>query len=324
MKAHDAQPNGKHDHPPAQEAIDRPREATIPSISPDDAAAVVVQLTISVAHKRLVGCEESARKGDVEGVHRLRTSTRRARSALRVFRELLDGDWADLLADELKWLADKLGAVRDLDILQSRLAGAAAGESESVLSPLFQSFRQRHRAASRELRDALVSKRYKQLLKRLEEAAERPPLEEKSSEPCCEVLPALVDRDWNRLKKRARRLEAESPDTDFHEVRKRAKRARYASEAVSIALDPAAAKRAAKFARLATAVQDVLGEHQDAVVACQEIRRAVEAHPDEGPFNFAAGRLFEKQMAAAIAARTKFFPTWEKLDHKKNRSWLKV
>lgn len=323
MKAHDAQPNGKHDRA-RTDGIDRAREPAIPNISPDDAAAVAIQITFSLAHKRLVACEEGARKGDVEGVHRLRTSTRRIRSALRVFRDLLNADWADSLASEIKWLADQLGAVRDLDILQSRLAAAAEGESESVLSPLFQLLRQRHRAASRELRDTLTSKRYKVLLNRLEGAAEQPPLEERATEPCRDVLPPLVEHDWKRLKKLARQLTPESPDPDFHEVRKRAKRARYASEAVAIALDPDAAKHASHFARLATEVQDVLGEHQDAVIACEEIRRAVQPFATEGPFNFAAGRLFEKQAAAAAASRARFFPTWDKLDRKKNRRWLKV
>jgi hypothetical protein len=70
-------------------------------------------------------------------------------------------------------------------------------------------------------------------------------------------------------------------------------------------------------------VQDVLGEHQDAIVACQEINRLVAERPHDGPFNLAAGRLLERQEQAAGAARSQFFEVWAKLDRKKNVRWLK-
>ncbi len=121
---------------------------------------------------------------------------------------------------------------------------------------------------------------------------------------------------------RGRALGPHDPDEDFHAVRIRAKRARYAAEAVADALDDQAARDAERFAELATRVQDVLGENQDAIVAGQEILRIAAEHPNDGPFNFAAGRLLERQDIAARAARAKFFKVWDQLDRKKVRRWF--
>src|SRR5262249_1607035 len=162
-----------------------------------------------------------------------------------------------------------LGAVRDLDVLRTRLA-KSAGDTESALAPLFDSLAERHDHATIALRDGLRSPRYVELIARLAEAAERAPLTDEAAEPCRTALPPLVDDAWDRLKRPARRIVADSPDEDLHEVRKRAKRARYAAEAVSIALGEPGSEDASRFARRATDLQDVLGEHQDAVVACGE------------------------------------------------------
>ena len=74
---------------------------------------------------RLEAADPEARRGDVEGIHRLRTSTRRLRSELQAVRELVEKDWREHLEQELKWLATMLGNVRDLDILSHRLLAAA-------------------------------------------------------------------------------------------------------------------------------------------------------------------------------------------------------
>jgi CHAD domain-containing protein len=118
-------------------------------------------------------------------------------------------------------------------------------------------------------------------------------------------------------------LRKDDPDEAFHEVRKHAKRARHAAEAVRAALDPCAAADADRFARRARRVQDVLGDHQDSVVAAATIAATAAGHPDPGPFHFAAGRLFEREHCTAATARESFFDAWDDLDRKKLRRWLK-
>src|SRR5215213_912440 len=94
--------------------------------------------------------------------------------------------------------------------------------------------------------------------------------------------------------------DADDPGRDaaLHEVRKAAKRARYAAEVAR----PVLGRRAKAFARRVKAVQKVLGEHQDTVVIRGELRRiGVQAHLD-GENGFSFGRLHALQQASAERA----------------------
>lgn len=295
----------------------------LPPVRPDDPAAAAIQAALAIGSHWLGVNQPSASRGEEEGVHHLRTTTRRLRSALKLFRPLSDPTWVDDLAEKLKWLADTLGEVRDLDVLLTRME-AAAREADVVeaLGPLFDGLRARHERASAALREALASARYSELRTVLAGSVGSLPLEDGAWEPCRDALPPLVDDAWTRLKRAARALKRDDPDDDFHEVRKRAKRARYAAEAVREALGPALAGDVRRFARHARKVQDVLGEHQDAVVAAAEVRRAAAEHPTLGPFNFAAGQLLPREVQNAGDSRRRFFGVWEGLDRKRVVRWF--
>jgi CHAD domain-containing protein len=94
------------------------------------------------------------------------------------------------------------------------------------------------------------------------------------------------------------------------------KRARYAAEAV----EPAFGKPARALARALTGVQDVLGEHQDAVLAAEWLRRNA-ATFDEA-VGFAAGQLAMLELADARRARAAWPAAWQRAEERKLRSWL--
>ena len=292
-----------------------------PDVGPDEPAAHAIRMALIVDDRRLREHDPAARLGDVEGVHRMRTSTRRLRSNLRLFRPLLAGDWADQLSDELKWLGKLLGTVRDSDVMQERLRNAADALADD-LGPLFASMIDRHTVASAALREALEGQRYRNLLGHLSAATANVLLEDDAWERCRKALPALVLDSWRPLKKSGRALDRDASDEEYHEVRKLAKAARYNAESVAHALDPDAADNARRFAKKARKVQDILGEHQDAIVAAEEIRHIVAEWPADGPFNLAAGQLIERQVVAAREARSRFFKAWDRLDRKKNLHWM--
>ena len=124
---------------------------------------------------------------------------------------------------------------------------------------------------------------------------------------------------WKRLRSAARAgSDLADADEAYHDVRKRAKRARHSVESVILTLESAPANDARRFARHARVVQDVLGEHQDATVAGDQIRQVAAELAGDGPFNLVAGRLLERQAIAAAATRTRFFKVWQKLDRRKN------
>jgi CHAD domain-containing protein len=65
----------------------------------------------------LVQWQSTARNwDDIEGVHQIRVSFRRMRSALSVFRSAVPKSSSRFWADELRWLASELGPARDLDV----------------------------------------------------------------------------------------------------------------------------------------------------------------------------------------------------------------
>jgi CHAD domain-containing protein len=136
-------------------------------------------------------------------------------------------------------------------------------------------------------------------------------------------LPPLAAKAWRRLRKAARGLRPSDPDEEFHEVRKLAKRARYTAELIAPVLGQPPLKGARRFIRRTTTVQDVLGEHQDAVVAGHEVDATMAAHAGDRPFLEAARRLLDSQHAAAEAARSQFFDVWDKLDRRKATRWMK-
>jgi CHAD domain-containing protein len=271
--------------------------------------------------------EASARAGDSEGIHRLRTATRRLRSELRALGELVEPQWLEPLESELKWLAGVLGAARDVDVLSQRLrkdlAARDAEADQRALAPLFAELMARQARAARELQTVLLGDRYRRLLAALEPVAAHPPLTDEAQAPCRRALPPLAAKAWRRLRKAARDLRPSHPDEEFHEVRKLAKRARYTAELIEPVLGQAPLKGARRFIRRTTRVQDVLGEHQDAVVASHEVDAAMDAHAGNGSFVAAARRLLDSQRAAAEAARSQFFDLWDKLDRKKATRWMK-
>ena len=131
---------------------------------------------------------------------------------------------------------------------------------------------------AREARSALLqelrSPDYDQLLDTLVVIAARPPI---AAEPpglagqrAADLAAGLIRRPWRRLKRAAKALGKHSPDPQWHAVRIRAKQCRYAAEAVA----PVCGHQARRFAAAVAAVQDILGDHQDTVVAEAWLRNA--------------------------------------------------
>ena len=113
------------------------------------------------------------------------------------------------------------------------------------------------------------------------------------------MLPALVRRPWRSLRAGAIACRYGAPDEQLHDLRIRAKRCRYAAEAAA----PATGKRAASFAREVAALQDVLGELHDAVVAEAWLRERSQAPRIHETALFATGELVALQRDAAERSR---------------------
>ena len=115
-----------------------------------------------------------------------------------------------------------------------------------------------------------------------------------------------------------RELDDDPPDEELHAVRIRAKRCRYAAEAVA----PAIGKAAKRFAAAVEGVQEVLGEHQDAVVAGQWLRdHAAAAAGSPVECAFVAGELAALEEVAAKRSRAEWRKAWKRAK-RANRGWM--
>jgi CHAD domain-containing protein len=192
------------------------------------------------------------------------------RSDRRTFAPLLDPKPVSQLRDGLRLLGAKAGAARDTDVLSSRLrakAGQLPQQDAAGVEELIRRLDSQARAARAAFLDELRSPAYDQLLDGLVNIASQPPIAAEPAglggRPAAGIAPGLIRRPWRRLKRAARALRSNSPDTEWHAVRIRAKHCRYAAEAVA----PIYGRRAKRFAAAIAALQDLLGSHQDTVVA---------------------------------------------------------
>jgi CHAD domain-containing protein len=263
-------------------------------------------------------------------VHQMRVGCRRLRSDLRTFAPLLDPAFARLLRTEAGWLAGLLGAARDAEVLQKRLRRTAGGEAMAVpmdpaaLAHLDLALRQRQDAALRDLDEALAGERYLRLVEMLYDAAAVPRLSARAGEPVEKLMPKLVAGNWRRLRREVEAsgdhsaLSGSDADARWHQVRIRAKRVRYAAEAATEVIG----KPAARLASRLKAVQDLLGEQQDAVVAGNTWLGAAAQRPRDARLALTAGRLYERERAAARAARVDFPAAWRRVRRRKATKWL--
>ena len=310
------------------EGSPRTAVASTPSSNPRAPAGLAVVHVLRTALSRIGSHELVAKRGDPEGVHRLRSASRRLRSELRALADVVDEQWRERVERELKWLTGLLGEVRDLDILLSRLRDSETelelekGDRQSM-SPVFASVEARRAQARRNVADSLESERYRALVEVLKQGAAHPPLAEAAGLACRVVLPPAAKAAWRRLRKAARGLRSNDPAEEFHEARKRAKRCRYTAELIAPLLGRRALRDAGKFIRLTTRVQDSLGEHQDALISANELEAALAEHAEDSALVQNASALLEEQRKRARAARARFFKIWSRLDHKKLRRWMR-
>jgi CHAD domain-containing protein len=281
--------------------------------SAGDPPAAHVRAKLDEQLRALLEHDPIARVGtDPEGVHQMRVAVRRMRAALKADGSTVEG--ADHLQGELKWLGGSLGAVRDLDVqlehLHAQTTDFDPAERIAVTTLLAGLVADRRRARQQMIR-TLGTHRYTRLLEALAAAVRSTPAGDgepgvatrKTSKPWAAHLVELIERPYRKLVKAANALPADPPDDALHALRIRGKRLRYAAELAV----PAGGKPVKKLINATKEFQDLLGDHQDAVVAEHEIRRLLAAldtpTPDVG---FVAGRLVERERARRLTIRA----TW--------------
>jgi len=289
---------------------------------PVDPAATPVEHVRASLEQRLqalLAHEPGTRTGqDIEDLHQMRVAVRRMRATLKAAQPLLDTAWADDLRAELGWLGGALGPVRDLDVLLLRLHREIAGlptAEQSAGGVLLDALERERTTARAAMLDALTTPRYFALLERLADTVRAPlpaPAPGDAAEP---ALVDLVRAEARKLRRAVGRAGDAPADEVLHALRIRGKRVRYTGELVAPSLRGTPAGRSVKRLLTATtALQEVLGDHQDACVAEQRIR-ALLASLDVAPDTvFVAGRLVEREIHRAAEKRREWRGAWVLVD----------
>jgi CHAD domain-containing protein len=300
--------------------------ASRPEPTPASPAGQVVLAYLHEHADRLAALDPQVRQDEPDSVHQMRVTTRRLRSALRSFRQVLPKSATQQLDAELKWLGGVLGEARDREVLPAHLLAAARDlPVENLIGPvqarIQAHFAPMNAAARAEVLNALDSGRYFALLDELDQLLAKPPGGPEAGQPAAKVLPAAVRRSYRRAARRMRRAWLTPPgprqDAALHEGRKAVRRTRYAAEAVI----PVAGRPARQFARRMKQVQSVLGDHQDAVLAGEVARQLGMSAHLAGENSFSYGLLHEHESQSRARLRAEAREAWRKASRHEHRDW---
>ena len=253
----------------------RPRRRGAPALA--NAATVEAALLAALGHlleamlSHAPGCRPGA---GPEGVHQTRVALRRLRSVLKSFRPAAGCPALAEFDAGLAALAGALGPARDWDVF---LAGIGADAAEAIgpdrrLAALLKTAESRRAEAYASLGRMLDGPAFPRLvlaglslmlLRPWREGAEADGRAALLDQPLDEFGAGLLDKRWQRLRKRGEEIEAHGAEA-LHEVRLDAKRLRYAAELFAPLWPGKAARR---FLRRLSALQEELEVANDTAVA---------------------------------------------------------
>jgi len=290
-------------------------------------AGTVVQAHLAEQVSELLNRDPQVRRDLPDSVHKMRVATRRLRSALATFGPLLDRARTDPLRAELRWLADALGQARDAEVMHERLRELVRAEPpELVLGPVVakidSAMTRRRRKAHARLGETLDSERYLLLLDALDDLAADPPFLPGARRPARPVLARLLRRTWRRMDRSMTRAQrgSQAPGGEelLHQVRKDAKRMRYAAEAVQ----PVFGRPAGRFASQLEQLQESLGDFHDGIVAALVLRELGARGHREGENGFTFGRLHALEQTRAELAIQRWPAARAKVSRPRLRRWF--
>ena len=219
----------------------------------------------------VLAADRAVRRRENEGIHDLRVALRRLRTSLATFRSLVDRDVTDSLRDEMRWVSLTLGTARDAEVVRERLHDLLNDEAPSAAlrsarAVLAAAGRADAREARRVADETLRSERYLAVIDALKGLIANPPLTDQSEQKASKVLAGLIANDVKRMRKRVKLVDqAGNPEertARLHDVRKAAKRLRYACEAAG----PVLGSKVARVEKSAKDIQAILGDHHDTVL----------------------------------------------------------
>ena len=250
---------------------------------------------------------------DPEFLHDLRIAMRRTRTLLGEAKAVLPKAVLEPARVGFAWLAEFTGQPRDLDVYLLEWAhytGPLGTDVVQSLEPV-RALLERRRADSHvELERALRSERAAELMNGWRVWLAQPlgsdELPRRAVRPLGRMVAKRIVRAHRTLIARGRVIGPDTPAEQIHDLRKDAKKLRYLLECYGSLL-PAKARK--PYVKRLKALQDNLGEHQDAEVHVSLLRGIANEFAEAGASRdtmAAIGLLTERLDGQRLAARAEF------------------
>lgn len=288
--------------------------ASAPPRKPKAAGAAVI-VALFRLRGTLIGTDRALREGHGNALHDARACARRIRSVLAVFSSLFAAGATRHLRGELQHFGAVLSSARDLEVLHRRLTGQLNDEPSEYAGRagrrIDEEMARLVPAALAEVSELIRSERYLAMLRELDSFLSAPPLSRRAAKQASSELSTLLAASWRQLGELVDQALADPLDNPvFHEVRKGAKALRYAAEAASATLG----ENTVVFAAAIEEIQEVLGEHQDALTSAAWLADLALQPETDGVSGFVFGRLHAFEQAVAAGTLDDFSDAWDRVE----------
>lgn len=306
----------KGEQPPARRS-GAPDTAQAASVEASFTLALGHLLEVALFQANLIRADREA-----EGVHQMRVALRRLRSVLRVFRPLTDGPRARALDARLREVLTLLGPARDWDVFLEGVGADMARllPKDARMMGLLRTARAARDTAYEQLIKGLEGPSWRLcvldgiafLLERPWRQDADPPIHARLDDAPHGFARQVLEKRWQGLLRAGADIAALAPEA-LHELRLDAKKLRYAAEVLA----PVFARKAARrFQRRLAALQQELGQANDAAVA-SALAQSLKRGPDSGRA-WAIGVIEGWCMARFGADRERVAAAWESLIEKES------
>lgn len=263
---------------------------------------------------------------DVEFLHELRVAVRRTRSVLAQGKGVLPPQIRDRYRQDFGWLGQVTGPARDLDVYvlgwDSYVAPLALHDPTS-LDRVLTELEARREAAHAELADVLRSDACREVLDSWRGWLVDPDVVPTDDQHIGPVIAKRIAKAQDKVLTDGRAISPASPPERLHDLRKDTKKLRYLLECFG-SLFPTKARKA--FVGQLKALQDNLGDHQDAEVHLAQLRElAHDLHARatvDTDALLAMGRLSDHLDRRRVQERADFVERFAAYDTKANRRTL--
>jgi len=304
----------------------RSSSPTVPLEPQDPALSAFRRVLANLAATVDANLEGTIDDVDVEFLHELRVAVRRTRSVLAQGKGVIPPEVRDRYREDFGWLGEITGPARDLDVYVlgwDAYVAPLAASGTSSLDRVLAELEARRRKAHADLAAALRSEMCRRLLDSWRAWLVDPDVEAVEEQVIGPVIAERIAKAQDKVLTDGRAITPSSPPERLHDLRKDTKKLRYLLECFG-SLFPTKPRKA--FVSQLKALQDNLGEHQDAEVHLAQLRELAHDLHERATVDtdalLAMGRLSDHLDRRRAEERAGFVERFAAYDSKANRKAL--